>query len=179
MHEQQTTASVAHEDGSSAGGGLFSIDPGLSLWTWIVFGVLFIILRKFAWKPMMDSVAAREKMMADAVEQAKQTKKALEQIAVKQETLLQEAREEAHRIIDEGRNAASASAERINERATEEARRTIDEAKKQIEHQKEKALREIRNSSVDLVIAASEKLVTASLDDDAHRRIVEEQLEKL
>jgi F-type H+-transporting ATPase subunit b len=179
MNGHETTATVGHENGSSAAGGLFSIDPGLALWTWVVFGILFIVLRKFAWKPMMDSVAQREKVLADAVEQAKQTKEELEQIAVKQETVLRKARDEARKIIDEGRNAASASAETIRERAAEDARRTVDDAKKQIEYEKEQALREIRNSSVDLVIAASEKLMVTALDDDSHRRIVEKQLEEL
>ena len=178
MREKDTTAVVVHEGGSS-GGALFSIDPGLSIWTWVVFGLLFIILRKFAWKPMMDSVAEREKVITDAVEQAKQTREALEQIAVKQEKILHEARDEARKIIDEGRKAALASADGIRERAGEEARRTVDEAKKQIVYEKEMALREIRNSSVDLVIAASEKLIAGSLDDEAHRRIVAKQLEEL
>lgn len=179
MSEHETTATVEHGGGASSGGGLFSIDPGLSIWTWVVFGLLFVLLRKFAWKPMMDSVAKREKVMADAVEQAKQTKEALEQIAVKQEAMLKEARDEARKIIDEGRSAALASAEGIRERAGEEAYRTVEEAKTQIVYEKEMALREIRNSSVDLVIAASEKLIAGSLDDEAHRRIVEKQLEEL
>lgn len=179
MNEHETMATVGHENGSSAGGGLFSIDPGLSIWTWVVFGILYVVLRKFAWKPMMDSVAQREKVLADAVEQAKQTKEELEQIAVKQEAVLKKARDEARKIIDEGRKAASASVETIREHAAEDARRTVEDAKKQIEFEKEQALREIRNSSVDLVIAASEKLMITSLDDDHHRRIVEKQLEKL
>lgn len=176
MRENDTTSTIAH-DGGSAGGALFSIDPGLSIWTWIVFGFLFIILRKFAWKPMMDSVKEREKMMSDAVEQAQQTKDALEQIAVKQEAALQEAREEARRIIDDGRKTAEAASQSINEKAVQEAKRTLEDARKQIGDEKERALNEIRKQSVDLIINASEKLITASLDDEAHRKIVEQQLE--
>ena len=176
MHEHDTATVVAHESGS-AGSGLFSIDPGLSIWTWVVFGLLFIVLRKYAWRPMMDSVKEREQTMAKAVEEAKKTREALEQIAAKQEAAFQEAREEARRIIDDGRKTAEAASQSINEKAVQEAKRTLDDARKQIGDEKERVLSEIRKQSVDLIINASEKLITVSLDDEAHRKIVVRQLE--
>lgn len=173
------TTSIVEHASDAPGGGLFSIDPGLSIWTWVVFGLLFVILRKFAWKPMMESVEKREKMMAQAVEQAQKTKEELEHIAEKQAEMVREAREEARSIIENGRNAAQNTADRIQEKASAEAQQSLQLAREQIVLEKERALREIREQSVDLIISASEKLISGSLDDEAHRRLVEKNLKEL
>ncbi|MBN1760288.1 MAG: F0F1 ATP synthase subunit B [Chitinispirillaceae bacterium] len=174
---KETSAIVSHEP-SQEGGGLFSIDPGLIIWTWVVFGLLLVILRKFAWKPMMESVEQRESMMTRAVEQAQKTKEELDRISRTQEEMLRQAKDEARKIIGDGRAAAEATARRIQEDAQVQAMKTIDEAREQLLREKELALREIREQSVDLIVAASGKLIEKSLDDETHRRIVEQHLEQ-
>jgi len=173
------TTSVVEHASDAPGSGLFSIDPGLSIWTWVVFGLLFVILRKFAWKPMMESVEKRENMMAKAVEQAQKTKEELERIGEKQAEMIREARDEARSIIENGREAAQNAAGRIQEKAAAEAQESLQLAREQIILEKERALREIREQSVDLIISASEKLISGSLDDEAHRRLVEKHLGEL
>ena len=172
-----TTAVVSRET-APEGSGLFSIDPGLVIWTWVVFGLLLLILRKFAWKPMMASVEQRESMMTRAVEQAQKTREELERISKTQEEILDRAKEEAGKIIGEGRSAAEATARRIQEEARLQAKKSIDDAREQLVREKELALREIREQSVDLIVAASGKLIEQSLDDATHRRIVEQRLEQ-
>ncbi len=174
---KDTTAVVSHEAHQESGG-LFSIDPGLVIWTWVVFGLLLIILRKFAWKPMMESVQQRETMMARAVEQAQKTREELERISQTQEEMLKKAQDEARKIIGDGRAAAEAAAKRVREEAELQAKRTVEEAREQLLREKDLALREIRSQAVDLIVGASEKLIDASLDDEAHRRMVEQQLEQ-
>jgi F-type H+-transporting ATPase subunit b len=174
----ETTTAVVGHDSANEGGGLFSIDPGLMIWTWVVFGLLLIVLRKFAWKPMMESVEKRETMMAQAVEQAQKTKEELDRIAQKQAEILREAQDEARKIISDGRVAAEATARRIDEEAQAHARKTIDSAREQLTQEKELALREIRQQSVDLIISASEQLIGDALNNEDHRRIVEKHLEE-
>ena len=102
MNPHDTTASVVHQ--STPISGLFSIDPGLSIWTWVVFGLLFIILRKYAWTPMMDSIKARERLVADTIENARKTREELEKIAETQKEMIREAQNEAGKIIEEEEN---------------------------------------------------------------------------
>jgi|AGTN01.1.fsa_nt_gi F0F1-type ATP synthase, subunit b len=107
------TSTVQAEAPAHNQGGLFSIDPGLAIWTWVVFALLFIVLRKYAWGPMMDSIKAREKLISDTVENARKTKDELENIAQRQKAMITEAEDQARKIIDEGRKAAEDVAKKL------------------------------------------------------------------
>lgn len=175
---KDTTTVIEHE-GSSGGAGLFSIDPGLTIWTWVVFALLFIILRKFAWKPMMESVEKREKLISDAVEQAHKTKLELEKVAETQREMLKKATAEAQKIIESGKASAESVAHSIQEKAAAQAKQTLVQAQEEMQSEKERTLREIKEQSVEIIIAASEKLIGTVLDDEEHRRIVRKNLEEM
>ena len=159
--------------------GLFSIEPGLAIWTWVVFGLLLIVLRRYAWKPMMESVKAREKMLADAVENARRTKEELENIARRQEEIIRQAEERAKEIVDSGRAKAEEAAAAIVQRARAEAEKHIEMAREQISIEKERAVADLKNKAVDMIIKTSEKLVETSLDEEKHRSNVRRWLERL
>ncbi len=177
MNPQDTTATVVHQ--SSPISGLFSIDPGLSIWTWVVFGLLFIILRKFAWTPLMESVKARERLVADTIDNARKTKEELEKIADAQKAMIRDAQNEAGKIIEEGRKNAESTAQLVVDRARKEAQTALEDAKSKITTEKENALRQIKNQTIELVINTSEKLIEESLSDETHRKIVEKHLDNL
>ncbi len=177
MNPQDTTAIVVHQ--STHNGGLFSIDPGLSIWTWVIFGLLFVILRKYAWTPMMDSIKARERLVADTIDNARKTREELEKIAETQKALIHEAQNEASKIIQEGRKNAESTAQQVIDRARKEAQAALEDAKAKITTEKENALRQIKNQTIELVISTSEKLIEESLNDETHRKIVEKHLDKL
>lgn len=179
MKVEDTTAVLEHSAETPVSGGLFSIDPGMAIWTWVIFGLLFVILRKFAWKPMMDSVQAREKVLSQAVEQAEKTKQALDEIGVKQADMLRQTQEQARELIEKVRGNADLLGKRLDEKAAVEAQRLIVAAKEQIGQEKEQALREIKEQSVAIIIAATEKLLTKNLDVEMHRQFIEKQLEEL
>jgi F-type H+-transporting ATPase subunit b len=177
MNPLDTVAVVEHA--TQGGGGLFNIDPGLMIWTWVVFGILFFILSKFAWKPMMESVKAREKVLADAVENAKKTKDELEKIALRQEEMLKATQEQSRQILEQGRKTADTAARDILEKAQKESHTLVERAREQIESEKQNALTEIREQAVDLVLKTSEKLIAEVLDQEKHRKIVRKHLEEL
>jgi F-type H+-transporting ATPase subunit b len=177
MNTQETVAVVEHA--VSGGGGLFDIDPGLMIWAWVVFGILFFVLSKFAWKPMMDSVKAREKILADAVENARKTKEELQNIASRQEQMLKETQEQSRLIVEQGRNTADNAAREILEKAQRESSTLLERAREQIESEKQHALLEIREQAVDLVLKTSEKLIYDVMDKDKHRNLVRKHLEEL
>ncbi len=177
MNPQDTTATVVHQ--STPNGGLFSIDPGLSIWTWVIFGLLFIILRKYAWTPMMNSIKARERLVADTIDNARKTREELEKIAEAQKAMIREAQNEASKIIQEGRKNAESTAQLVIDRARKEAQAALDDAKAKIATEKENALKQIKNQTIELVINTSEKLIEESLNDETHRKIVEKHLDNL
>ncbi|MBN1603384.1 MAG: F0F1 ATP synthase subunit B [Chitinispirillaceae bacterium] len=176
MNTLDTVAVVEH---AASGGGLFDIDPGLMIWAWVVFGILFFILSKFAWKPMMESVKAREKILSDAVEHAKKTKEELENIAARQEQMLKETQEHSNQIIEQGRKSADTAARDILEKAQKESSVLLERARQQIEAEKQQAILEIREQAVDLVLKTSEKLIFDVMDKDKHRNLVRKHLEEL
>lgn len=179
MKVEDTTAVLEQPAEPPVSGGLFSIDPGMAIWTWVIFGLLFVILRKFAWKPMMESVQMREKVLSQAVEQAEKTKQALDEIGVKQAEMLRQAQEQSRVLIEKGRENADLLSKSLSEKAAVEAQKVIVAAKEQIVQEKELALREIKGQSVDIILAATEKLISKNLDDEMHRQFIEKQLEKL
>ncbi len=176
MNPQDTIASVARH---SSGIGLFSIDPGLAIWTWVIFGLLFIVLRKYAWAPMMESIKSRERLVSDTVENARKTKEELEKIAQRQQAMLLDAEEQARKIIDEGRRAAEEVARKVVDKARSDAQETLEDAREKIALEKENAIEQIKNQTVDLIINTSEKLIEESLNDQTHRKIVEKHLDNL
>ncbi|MDO5576558.1 MAG: hypothetical protein Q4F84_05720, partial [Fibrobacter sp.] len=113
--------------------GLFSVEPGLMIWTWIVFLLLFIILKKFAWGPMMKSVYSRETLLSEAVENAKKTKEELESIAQRQKQMIGEAEETVKSIIESGKKKAEIVAQEVLKKAQQEADLSIVKAREQIE----------------------------------------------
>jgi F-type H+-transporting ATPase subunit b len=177
MSALDTVAVVEHA--TQGGVGLFNIEPGLMIWTWVVFGLVFLILSKFAWKPMMESVKAREKVLADAVENARKTKEELEKIAQQQQEMLRATQEQSRQILEQGRKTADVAAKEIIEKAQKESHNVLERAREQIESEKQRAITEIREQAVDLVLKTSEKLIAEVLDQDKHRTIVRKHLEEL
>lgn len=177
MNPNDTTAAVVHQNNPV--NGLFSIDPGLAIWTWVVFGLLFIILRKYAWTPMMNSISARERLVADTIDNARKTREELEKIAVSQQAMIRDAQNEASKIIEDGRKTAESTAQLVIDRAHKEAQAALEDAKAKITTEKENALKQIKNQTIELVINTSEKLIEESLNDETHRKIVEKHLDKL
>jgi F-type H+-transporting ATPase subunit b len=163
----------------SAEGGVFSIDIGLMIWTWVVFVFLFIILAKFAWKPMMDSVKKREQTLRDAVDNARKTKEELENIARRQEEIIRQAEENARVMINGARTKAEDLARIITDKAQGDVEKSMARFKDEMKAEKEKVMNEIKTETVDMVIAASEKLIERDLDDVGHKDFVKKQMDKI
>ncbi|HPN85320.1 MAG TPA: F0F1 ATP synthase subunit B [Victivallales bacterium] len=171
-------APVEARDHGAGGSGIFSMDPGLVIWTWIVFGLLFLVLSKFAWKPMMESVRRREQTLKDAVENARKTKEELDRISIRQEEMIKLAEENSRKIIDEARKKAEDVSRSIVDRANQDAEKAMLKIKEEIILEREKTMNEIKRSAVDMVIAASGKILERDLDDNAHREFIKRQLDK-
>jgi F-type H+-transporting ATPase subunit b len=166
---------------ASEGGGASLIEPqfGTMFWTTITFLILVVLLGRFAWKPLLGALEAREKSISGTLEHARKDRESAEALLAEHRQLLEQARRERAEAVAAGQR----DAERLKSEILEQARRERDQVLKQTEAQVESAMREARGelkaAAVDLAIAAAERLLSKNLDDAAQRRLVEEYVSDL
>ena len=159
--------------------GLVEIHPGLLVWTVITFLVLLVILRVVAWKPLLAMLEEREKTIRDSLEQAKLAREEAEKMMAQHREMLAKARHEMAAIIEKAQRDAEQRRADILARAHREAEDKAKQFGEELERQKRAAVRDIKEQSVDLIVAAASRLVQSSLDDDRHKKLVRGYLDDL
>ncbi len=145
------------------------LDPGMVIWTWVIFFVFLFVLRKYAWKPILDSLDEREESIKKASEDAQAARESLEAASEEQRTLIGEGRQAAAAAIDTARGIATEAAEDNRRRAREASDKMIADAQVQIEEEKQEAVKTLQSEVVDLSVLVASKLLDANLDDDRNR----------
>ena len=170
----------AQEHGEEGGGGgLFSINVGLMIWTVVIFTSLLIVLWRFAWGPILAAVEAREKGIQNALDEAKSRQEEAEKLLAEHKAQLSDARRQAQEILTEGREAAGRLGKELEGKAREESEAILTRARAEIEREKEAALDTLRRESVDLALAAASKLLHVKLDDEQDRKLVMEYVDAI
>lgn len=152
---------------------LLSPSGGLMFWTLVIFVLLWIILSKYAFKPITAAVAAREKSLQDAIEAAERDRAESTRLLAEQRQGIEGARDEAQRIIAEGRAAGDQVRARMMEETRVQQHELLERARREIATERDRAIAELRREAVDLAIAGASKVVEENLDQEANRRIVE------
>ncbi len=153
---------------------------GLIFWMTLVFSLLLILLKKFAWKPIMDSLREREQDISSSLAMAKQTKAEMKQLQADNEKLLQLAREERDVILNEAKTTKDQIISEAKDKAQAEADRIVESARVNIENEKRAALTEIKTQVAELSIEIAEKVLKAELSNKTEQnKLVEKQLENL
>jgi len=169
MTEEIHQPEPAHAE---SGNPLLSLDIGMVFWTWVIFFLLLLALRRHGWKPILDSLDQRETSIRKASEDAQAAREALEAASNEQQELIRNSRQEAAAILDAARSAATEAADETMGVARAEAGGMIGDAQDQIEQQKDIALGELRSAIGDLSVMVAAKLLNADLDDDRNRKLV-------
>ena len=170
---------AVQEGGGEGGFTPFSINPGLILWTLIVFLVLLALLWKFGWPAILRSVEERERRIQHQLDEAEKARAEAARFLEEQRRALEQARAEAQEILTKAKVVATQEREALLAKTREEQEQLLDRARREIEAEKEKAILALRKEAVDLAIAAASKLIEQQLDDDANRRLVLEYLASL
>ncbi len=144
---------------------MISFDPGLIIWTTIIFTLLLIVLKKFAWKPILNSVDERNKSIEDALKAADKAKQEMASLNADNEKILQEAKKERDLLLKEAREIKSSIINEAKEQANTEADKIITSAKEQINNEKLKAITELKNQVADMSIDIAEKILRSELSD--------------
>lgn len=162
--------------------GLLTPDPGLLFWMIIVFGVVFFILAKYGFPVIIRMVEDRKAYIDQSLKAAREANEKLASVKQEGERILAQANEEQVRILNE----AAATRERIINEAKERARlegdRLMEEMKKQIETEKESAIRDIRRQVAVLSVGIAEKVMRSKLADEKEQmelidRMLDEMIE--
>ena len=158
---------------------LVQLDPGLFVWTIITFMVLFFVLAKFAWKPLMKMLQEREEMIRDSLDDAEKAKTELEHLNEESEAIMTKARAEAQTILANGKAAAEKVKEDTISKAKEQAIKIIKKTEKQIQIEKDKAIADIKQEVVNLSLSVAKKLINKNLNDADNKSLIEETLKKV
>ncbi len=152
--------------------------PGLGFffWTLLAFVIVFLILKKFAWKPIISTLNEREKTIADSIESAERVKAEMAQMKSENELLMQKAREERSLILKEAKEVKDRIIAEAKEQAKAEANKIMIDAQAAIQAQKMAALTEVKNQVGKLVVEVSEKVLRRELSDKANQENYIQQL---
>ena len=164
---------------SEGGGGLYDINTGLSVWTLIVFVSLLLILRKYAWGPIVDAVDSREKGIQTAIDGAAELNAEAAKLLEEHREQMADARRQASEILAEAKVASERVRKELEEKARTEAQGIVERALAEIERERDGALETLRRESVDLALAAASRLMQESFDQETDRQLVERYLNEL
>tara|TARA_B000000557_G_scaffold257849_1_gene251600 strand:+ start:459 stop:1034 length:576 start_codon:yes stop_codon:yes gene_type:complete len=171
--------SVEAHGGSSAPNPLVQLDPGLFIWTILTFLILFFVLAKFAWKPLLSFLEARESEIKSSLENAEAAKKELERLNNESEQILSQARSEAQNIRSEAKSAAEKLKADLLVQAEDAAKKVRDEAENHIQLERDKAVNEIRNEVVNLTMSVAEKVIRKNLSKEDNEALIEDSIQNL
>lgn len=158
-------------------GSPIDVNPGVILWTTVTFLCLLLLLKKFAWKPILESLDQRENFIKNSLEKADEAQAESGRILDGNKALIQSAEDESRRIIEEGRLYAEKIKAQIIEQSRKEAEGIKESAKSEIERKTKEAFTELKKEVADIAIAAAEKMIKESLDSNKQTKIVDDIIE--
>ena len=144
---------------------LVTPEIGLIFWTTIVFLLLLIVLKKFAWKPILTAVDERNKSIEDALKAADKAKKEILALNTDNERILIQAKKERDVLLKEGREIKDNIIAEAKDKAKLEADKILITAKEQINNEKMKAITELKNQVAEMSIDIAEKILKSELSD--------------
>ena len=155
---------------------LLRFEPGLMIWTVATFLVLLAVLRKIAWKPLLEALDAREKRIDDALRKAEKAQKEAEQAIAENRKRSDQAMWQAERLIEQARQDAEQTRQKLIEEARAESQRVVDQGMRRLESEQRAAMLEVRAVAADLAIRAAGRLIQSSLTEQQQREIVDQFL---
>ncbi len=156
---------------------LVTPDVGLLFWTFISFAILFFVLKKFAWKPIVGTVNDREQSIKDALASAEKARLEMENLTADNERILKEARVERETMLKEAREIKDKMISDAKDEAQVQANKMIEQAQSAITNEKKAAMAELKSHVAGLAVDIAEKVVRDELSNkDKQLQLVEEML---
>ena len=154
-------------------------DPGLFIWTILTFLVLVGLLAKFAWRPLLQALDARQQTIAKSLEEAQRARQELERIQRESAQMMAQARTEAEGVIARSRADAETLREELKQKARSEAASIVKNAERQIQLETARAIQQIRAEAVDLSVAIASKILRRQVSKEDNQALIEETLKQV
>jgi len=154
-------------------------DPGLFIWTILIFLVLLFLLMKFAWKPLLAMLQKREDGIRQSLQDAEKARDELANVKQDTEKLLTEARNESQSIVAAGKKNAERMKDEIINNAQIKSDALLTDAKKQINIEKDRAMADVKAEIVNLSMEVAQKLIKKNLSKDDNLNLINESIGKL
>jgi F-type H+-transporting ATPase subunit b len=174
-----TLASAALPLASSSGNFLVSPNLGLMIWTLLAFIVTLLVLRRAALPRIGEALEKRANAIKESIESAERQRREADELLADYRQRLKEAREQADEIVARARKASEAALTEAAASGKEKREELIAAARRDIELETKRSLERIRREVADLTVIATEKVTRKSLDDDDHRRLIDEALSEV
>jgi F-type H+-transporting ATPase subunit b len=158
---------------------LIQVTPGLMIWTIVCFLITLFVLRRYAFGPIQQAIDARRDRIRQSLQEADNAREEARRLLEEHRKLINRAQTEAEVILGEARRVADANERRMREELETDRQRRLEETRKQIEAETRRALEQIRVEVVELSLLAATKVTRKALDDEDHRRLIEEAVGEL
>ncbi|NIJ44041.1 F-type H+-transporting ATPase subunit b [Wenyingzhuangia heitensis] len=153
---------------------------GLFFWVAIIFVILIVLMRKFAWKPILEALNEREEGISNALEAAENAKKELQALNADNERILKEARAERDTMLKEAREIKDKIVADAKQEANEQSATIISNAKQAIEVEKQAALAELKSQIAGISISIAKKVIKSELaSEKSQLELVEKSLKEV
>ena len=167
---------------SGEGGGaqaLLTPHIGTMFWTLVTFLAMVFVLGRYAWRPMLGALGAREKAIQESIDGARKDREEAQAALAEQRELLADAHRQRNEALDAGRREAERLKAEILEQANQQRESLLKQTEEQVRSELRQARAELRGYAADLAIGAAQKLISRNLDGDLQRKIVDEYLANL
>lgn len=153
---------------------------GLFFWQLILFVGLVLLLKKFAWGPILKSVGEREEGIKDALDEAENARKEMQNLNADNARILKEARIERDTLLKEAREMKESIIAEAKEEAQIQANKVVEQAQATIQSEKQAAIADLKNQVAELSISIAEKVVRGELADKSKQeKLVEDMLKEV
>lgn len=149
---------------------------GLIVWTLLAFLIVFFILKKFAWKPILKSLNDRENNISNSILSAEKVRQEMANLKSENEALLVKAREERGIMLREAKETRDKIITEAKEQAKVEMNKVIADAQAAINQQKMAAITDLKNQVGNMVIEVSEKVLRRELNNKEEQESYIKQL---
>ena len=157
---------------------LITPDIGLIFWMTLSFAMVMAILKKFAWKPILQGLKDREDSIKESLSTAEKAREEMAKLKSDNEKLLEEARLERDEIIKEALGTAKTIMAEAKTDASKISGKMIEDAQALINSEKHAALAEIKDQVASLSVEIAKKLMRRNLADDKSQRELVDQFIK-
>jgi F-type H+-transporting ATPase subunit b len=158
---------------------LITPDPGLAIWSIVVFLTLVALLGKFAWRPLLKALDERQATIKKSLDDAQLAKEELDRLRGESAQILRQARVDAETILVATRDDAEKLREEIKQKAREDAEGIARNAERQIQLATREALQQIRHEAIDLSVMIASKLLVRNLSKEDNDRLIDEALKQI